>query len=300
MSTLENIEEFEPQSRTGAILYTLLGAPTLVKIALGWLLIVFFVAATAQWIIPFDYQATSLLSRLLPPGATDLKGALHILGTDHLGRDVLSRVFVSIQITMLVAVFGTFFGAFVGSAIGLVAARFRGIVDDIIMVLVDFQASLPFVIIALSVIAVMGTGNMLLFILLVGLQGWERYARIARGLTLSAINHGYATSIRQLGAGTLRVYLRHILPNILAALIVQVTINFPETVILEASMSFLGVGIQPPNTSLGNLLSYGRDYLLNAWWMAGIPGFTIFFTTLSMSTVGDWLRDELDPTTMSA
>ncbi|MCV0425075.1 MAG: ABC transporter permease [Roseibium sp.] len=156
---------------------------------------------------------------------------------------------------------------------------------------------MPFVIIALSVIAVTGTGNLLLFVLLVGFQGWERYARISRGLTLAAVNHGYAASVRLLGVGTLRVYLRHILPNILAALIVQVSINFPETVILETSMSFLGVGIQPPNTSLGNLLSYGRDYLLNAWWIAGLPGLTIFLTTLSMSIVGDWLRDVLDPTT---
>jgi peptide/nickel transport system permease protein len=191
------------------------------------------------------------------------------------------------------------FGAIVGSAIGFIAARFRGIVDDLIMVLVDFQASMPFVIIALSVIAVTGTGNLLLFVLLVGFQGWERYARITRGMTLAAVNHGYASALSLLGAGTLRVYLRHILPNIAAALIVQITINFPETVLLETSMSFLGVGIQPPNTSLGNLLSYGRDYLLNAWWIAAVPGFAIFFTTLAMSIIGDWLRDTLDPTTRS-
>ena len=250
--------------------------------------------------MPYDYQATSLLSRLLPPGSTGNSGGFHLFGTDHLGRDVLSRLFASIQLTMLVAVFGTLFGAVVGSCIGFVAARFRGWVDDFIMVLVDFQASMPFVIIALSVIAVVGTGNMLLFILMVGFQGWERYARISRGMTLSAVNHGYAASVRLLGGGTFRVYFRHILPNILAALIVQVSINFPETVILETSMSFLGVGIQPPNTSLGNLLSFGRDYLLNAWWIAGVPGCTIFFTTLSMSIVGDWLRDELDPTTANS
>lgn len=163
------------------------------------------------------------------------------------------------------------------------------------MVLVDVQASIPFVIIALSVIAVMGVSNMLLFILLVGFQGWERYARISREMKLPAVNHGIAASIRLLDACTLRVYLKHIL----AALVARVFINFPETAILETSMTFLGVGIQPSNTSLDNLQSYGRDYLLNAWWIAGVPGCTIFFTTLFMSIVGDWLRDVLDPTTNS-
>ncbi|MDE0303949.1 MAG: ABC transporter permease [Albidovulum sp.] len=299
MAFAEATETIERRSGLRTVLARVSVAPLIVKMAMAWLILVLFIAVTAHWIMPYDYQQTALLSRLLPPGATGPAGDFHILGTDHLGRDLLSRLFSSIQLTMLVAVFGTVFGAIVGSCIGFVAARFRGWVDDIIMVLVDFQASMPFVIIALSVIAVMGTGNMLLFILLVGFQGWERYARISRGMTLSAVNHGYAASIRLLGAGTMRVYLRHILPNILAALVVQVSINFPETVILETSMSFLGVGIQPPNTSLGNLLSYGRDYLLNAWWIAGVPGCAIFFTTLSMSVVGDWLRDELDPTTSS-
>jgi len=297
MSQTDIAEQFEPHSKLKATHAAIAASPKLVKVALFWLLLIIFVAITARWIMPYDFKATSLLSRLLPPGATATDGNFHLLGTDHLGRDVLSRLFTSIQLTMSVAVFGTLFGAVVGSSIGFVAARFRGWVDDVIMVFVDFQASMPFVIIALSVIAVTGTGSLLLFVLLVGFQGWERYARISRGLTLSAVNHGYAASVRLLGGGTMRVYLLHILPNIMAALIVQVSINFPETIILETSMSFLGVGIQPPNTSLGNLLSYGRDYLLNAWWIAGVPGMTIFLTTLSMSIVGDWLRDALDPTT---
>ena len=300
MMIMDSVDYGKQRSGIHVAAATVLTSPLLVKLAMLWLVVILFIAVTAGWIMPYDYQQTALLSRLLPPGASGHAGDFHLLGTDHLGRDILSRLFASIQLTMLVAVFGTVIGAVVGSCIGFVAARLRGWVDDIIMVLVDFQASMPFVIIALSVIAVLGTGNMLLFILLVGFQGWERYARISRGMTLSAVNHGYAASIRLLGAGTMRVYLRHILPNILAALVVQVSINFPETVILETSMSFLGVGIQPPNSSLGNMLSYGRDYLLNAWWIAGIPGCAIFFTTLSMSIVGDWLRDVLDPTTSSS
>ena len=159
--------EFRRRSATQTAVTYVIASPTVVKLAMLWLAVILFIAVTARWIMPYDYQQTALLSRLLPPGATGTSGDFHLLGTDHLGRDLLSRLFSSIQLTMLVAVFGTFFGAVVGSAIGLVAARFRGWVDDIIMVLVDFQASMPFVIIALSVIAVMGTGNMLLFILLV-------------------------------------------------------------------------------------------------------------------------------------
>ena len=237
MAYADASEAFERRSSAQVAIAHVVASPVIVKLAMLWLVMILFIAVTARWIMPYDYQQTALLSRLLPPGATGMSGDFHLLGTDHLGRDLLSRLFSSIQLTMLVAVFGTFFGAVVGSCIGFVAARFRGWVDDVIMVLVDFQASMPFVIIALSVIAVMGTGNMLLFILLVGFQGWERYARISRGMTLSAVNHGYAAAIRLLGAGTMRVYLRHILPNILAALVVQVSINFPETVILETSMS---------------------------------------------------------------
>lgn len=296
MAQIEIATPIAPETGRGSAWTAVWSAPVLVKIALSWLVIIVLIAVTAQWIMPYSPEATSLLSRLEPPGAIDLSGRFHLLGTDHLGRDLFSRLLSAIQLTMSVAVFGTLFGALVGSSIGFVAARFRGWVDDVIMVFVDFQASMPFVIIALSVIAVTGTGNLMLFVLLVGFQGWERYARITRGLTLSAVNHGYAGALRLLGAGTFRVYLRHILPNIAAAIIVQITINFPETILLETSMSFLGVGIQPPNTSLGNLLSYGRDYLLNAWWIAGVPGCAIFLTTLSMSIVGDWLRDVLDPT----
>ncbi len=267
----------------------------LVLLALIWLLFILIVAIFAPWVAPMDYQEIDLLARLAPP-SWSARG-FHLLGTDHLGRDLASRLVMAVQLSMLVAIFGTVIGAIIGVTIGFVAARFRGWVDDLVMVFVDFQASMPFVIIALAVLAVTGTGNMLLFILLIGFQGWEKYARITRGMTLSAVNHGYALSVRLLGGGTLRVYLRHILPNIFAGLIVQMSINFPETVILETSMSFLGVGIQPPNASLGNLLSYGRDYLLNAWWIAVAPGVVIFLTTLSMSIVGDWLRDELDPVT---
>jgi peptide/nickel transport system permease protein len=129
-----------------------------------------------------------------------------------------------------------------------------------------------------------------------GIYGWERYARIVRGLALSARSHGYAVSMQVLGATPARIYLRHILPNVASAIIVNMTLNFPETILVETSLSFLGMGIQPPLTSLGNMVGFGRDYLLTAWWIVVLPSIVIFVTSLAFSLLGDWLRDELDPT----
>jgi peptide/nickel transport system permease protein len=161
--------------------------------------------------------------------------------------------------------------------------------------LIDFQASMPFLIIALAVLAFFGN-NLALFVMLMGLNSWERYARIARGLTLSANEQGYAAAVRQLGASNLRVYGLHVLPNIASTLIVSMTITFPETILLESGLSFLGLGVQPPLTSLGNMVGYGREYLTRAPWIMLSPAAVIVLSTLSISIVGDWLRDRLDPT----
>lgn len=268
--------------------------PPLVRLAAGWLSAVLIVAVFAGFLAPYDYTSMDLRNRLAPPLLMGGDWA-HPLGTDHLGRDLLSRLLHSIRMSFFVALLGTVIGAVFGTVMGFVAARFRGLVDEVIMVMVDTQASIPFMIIALSVLAFFGN-SFTLFLVVVGFQGWERYCRISRGLALSAMTHGYAVAVRTLGAGSLWVYGRHILPNVASALVVQMTLNFPETILLETSLSFLGLGIQPPMTSLGNMLGYGRDYLLDAWWIAVAPGLAIFFTTLAMSVVGDWVRDRLDPT----
>lgn len=137
---------------------------------------------------------------------------------------------------------------------------------------------------------------MMLLVCLMGLYGWERYARIARGLAISAGSQGYAAAVTQLGATQRWVYLRHILPNIASTLIVSMTLTFPEIILLESSLSFLGLGVQPPQSSLGNMVGYGREYLTSAPWIMLAPAFIIMFTTLSISILGDWLRDKLDPT----
>ena len=269
--------------------------PPLVMIAGLWLLVMIAIAILATQLAPYDYAKMNLYSRLQPPIWLEGGKWDHFFGTDDLGRDVLSRLIFSIRMSLLVAFLGTIIGAVFGTSVGFIAAHFRGWVDDFVMMCIDFQASLPFMIIALAVLAFFGN-SLFLFIALMGIYGWERYARITRALALSASTHGYAVAANTLGATPLRIYGRHILPNIASALIVNMTLNFPGTVLMETSLSFLGLGIQPPLTSLGNMLGFGRDYLTTAWWIAVLPGMTIFFATLAMSLLGDWVRDRLDPT----
>jgi peptide/nickel transport system permease protein len=269
--------------------------PPLVMMAGLWLLAMIGIALLATQLAPYDYAKMDLYSRLQPPIWLEGGKWNHLFGTDDLGRDVLSRLIFSIRMSLLVAFLGTIIGAVFGTSVGFIAAHFRGWVDDFVMMCIDFQASLPFMVIALAVLAFFGN-SLFLVIALMGIYGWERYARITRGLALSASTHGYAVAVSTLGATPLRIYGRHILPNIASALIVNMTLNFPGTVLMETSLSFLGLGIQPPLTSLGNMLGFGRDYLTTAWWIAVLPGMTIFFATLAMSLLGDWVRDRLDPT----
>jgi len=269
--------------------------PATILISTIWIIFMLLVALLADFITPYDFKYMDLLGRLKPPVWMAGGEWAHLFGTDHLGRDVLSRIIVSIRISLFVALLGTLIGAVLGTTLGFAAAHFRGRVDDLIMILIDFQAAIPFLILALAVLAFF-ENSFLLFVLVMGIYGWERYARIVRGLALSASNSGYAVAVRVLGASPARIYLRHILPNMASAIIVNMTLNFPETILVETSLSFLGLGIQPPLTSLGNMVGFGRDYLLTAWWIVLFPSIVIFITSLAFSLLGDWLRDQLDPT----
>ena len=268
--------------------------PALVIAAAGWLVAMLAVALLADVVSPYAYTALDLRNRLSPPIGFD-GSWLHPLGTDELGRDVLSRLIYSIRTSLLIAFGATIIGAAIGTTLGFLAAHFRGLVEQAVLALVDFSASLPFLILALSVLAFFGN-SMVLLVCLLGLHAWERYARIARGLALSAGAQGYAMAVRQLGATPWRIYGRHVLPNIASTLIVSMTLAFPEIILLESGLSFLGLGVQPPETSLGSMVGYGREYLTRAPWILLAPSAVIVFTTLSVSLIGDWLRDRLDPT----
>ncbi|OJB12970.1 peptide ABC transporter permease [Burkholderia ubonensis] len=268
--------------------------PASVGVAILWIAAMIVLALLADKLMPFDFSAIDLRNRLAPPvgfGGT----ATHWLGTDELGRDMLSRLLLSIRMSIMIAFGATIIGAAIGTILGFVAAHFRGPIESLVLILVDFQASMPFLILALAVLAFVGN-SLTIFVLLLSLYGWERYARIARGLALRAQGEGYAAAVWQLGAHPLRIYVRHILPNIASTLIVSMTLAFPEIMLVESGLSFLGLGVQPPMTSLGAMIGYGRDYLTHAPWILLSPSLVISLTALAISIVGDWLRDRLDTT----
>lgn len=268
-------------------------SPT-VSLAIGWLLLMLVLALLADVLSPHVYTDLNLRNRLSPP--VGLGGSwAHPLGTDELGRDVLSRLLASIRISLLIAFGATIIGALIGVSLGFLAAHFRGFVEQVVLALVDFSASIPFLILALAMLAFFGN-SLVLFVCLLGLHAWERYARIARGLAISGSLQGYAAAVRQLGASPMRLYGRHVLPNIASTLIVSMTLAFPEIILLESGLSFLGLGVQPPNTSLGNMVGFGREHITDAPWIMLAPAFVITVTTLSVSLLGDWMRDRMDPT----
>lgn len=254
------------------------------------LAILFTGGLLAPWIAPYGLEDMDLMARLVAP----FTSSAHILGTDELGRDILTRLLYSLRLSFVLAVCGTLIGAVLGTALGFLAARFGGVVDDLVNVGVDFTASLPFIILALTILAFLGT-DVKVIIVIMAFYGWDRYAKLSRNLARSAYTEGYAGALEGLGLPTRRILLKHILPNIASALVVNMTLNFPGMILLETSLSFLGVGVQPPMSSLGTMLGFGRDYLTTAWWIAVVPGVAIVISTLSMSVLGDWVQQKLEP-----
>jgi peptide/nickel transport system permease protein len=267
--------------------------PLAARLCIAWLAAIVLAAIAAPWIAPHGYAAQFPLNRLLPPSFIEGGEAQFLLGTDHLGRCVASRTLYAIRFSLLVALGGTAIGAVVGTALGLLAGQLRGRVDEAVMAMVDVFASIPFIIFALSVVAFAGA-DFVVFLIVVGLAGWERYARLARALVLDANTRGYAEAARNLGVPGHVIVARHLAPNIAGPLLVQVTINFPDTILLETGLSFLGLGVQPPLTSLGLMVSEAKDYLALTIWPTVPPAIAIMLTTLAVSLLGDHLRDRTD------
>lgn len=262
-----------------------------VLIAAVWMLICLSLIIVLPLFIKLDISAINLTARLSPPVGFGGSWA-HPLGTDDLGRDVLSRLVASLQTSLAIALGATIISAVIGTTIGILAAHLGGWVDQVVVGAVDAQVSVPFIIISLTLTAIFGN-NLTLFIFILGLFGWERYTRLARAMTMASRGRGYVLAMTTLGFSWPRIYIRHVLPNIASTLLVTATITFPEVILLETSLSFLGVGIQPPMTSLGNMLGFGRSYLLTGWWIAVVPGLAIFFCALAVSVIGDWTRSEV-------
>lgn len=267
--------------------------PPLILASFAVVAILILCAAFAGPLAPHDIAQVDLLNRFRPPA---LLGGdwRHPLGTDSLGRDILSLVLRGIQVSMMIAAIGTVGGAIFGSALGFLAAWVGGWVDNLIGVLIDFQATIPNLILALALLAALPGASFALFVVIMIIYGWEQYARLARAIGLSAKSQPYVQAQQVLGAGAVRIVARSILPNAMAVLLVNMSINFPRTILVESTLSFLGIGIQPPDTSLGVLIGQGRDQLYNAPWVALAPGAVILLATISISLLGDWARDLVD------
>lgn len=261
--------------------------------ALTLALVVLF-AAFGPLLVPYAPDASSLLNRNRPPAFLGGDWS-HPLGTDGLGRDLVARLALGTRISIGLALVGTIVGMVLGTGLGLLAARGHRIVDATVLAFVDIQASIPFLILALAALAIFGN-SLALFVAILGIYGWESYARLVRSSALTAHALSFVDAARAIGVSPLAIDRRHVLPTVANVVIVQATLNFPQTILLETGLSFLGLGIQPPLTSLGQLLGDGRDSLVRAPWLALMPGALIFATTLSVSLLGDALRDRLDPT----
>jgi peptide/nickel transport system permease protein len=261
----------------------------------GFVLLLVVMAVAAPLLAPHDPVRQSLRARLAAPTLSAADGKAHLLGTDHLGRDVLSRVIFGARVSLLVGFAAVLVGGIVGAALGLLAGFRRGWTDTVIMTLADAQLAFPFILLAIGIIAVLGPSFPTL-ILVVGLSGWVAYARIIRAQVLVLRSREFVDAIHGLGGSVARIVLRHILPNVVSSLVVVATLELARAIVLEATLSFLGLGIQPPTPSWGGMVHEGREYLDSAWWISTAPGLVLMAASLVVSRTGDWLRDLLDPT----
>jgi peptide/nickel transport system permease protein len=251
-------------------------------------------AVLAPALAPADPARNDLLARLTPPAWMDGGRWDHPLGTDTLGRDVVSRLLYGARVSLVVGFSAVILAGALGVTLGLVSGYYGGRLDDLLMRLGDVQLAFPALVLAIAVLAVVGSGlgNV---VLVLGVTGWVTYARIARGETLSLRHREFVEGARALGARDTAILWRHVLPNVLPSITVVATFSVARTIIAEASLSFLGLGIPPPAPSWGAMLDEGRNYLTTGWWLALFPGLAILGVVLGINIVGDWLRDTLDP-----
>lgn len=253
------------------------------------ILSVVVVAITAPFISPFDPLKQNLELRLKPPGWQEVSGT-HWLGTDHLGRDIASRIIYGSRISLIISLSAVFIATILGITIGLITGYFRGRIDNIFMRLADIQLAFPFILLIIAVVAVLGP-NMRNIILVLGITGWVVYARIVRSEALSLREREFITAAKALGCSNFRIIFSHFLPNVAPSCIVIATLEIARMILVESGLSFLGLGIQPPTPCWGGALADGRIYLFTSWWLAAFPGMALMLTILGVNLTGDWIRD---------
>lgn len=272
-----------------AVLRNRLGLVAVVVLALMVLIAVF-----APLIAPYDPGAQDLLVRLRPPAWTAAGDSSHLLGTDQLGRDILSRLFYGARISLLVGACAALLAGVVGSVIGLVAGFLGGWFDRILMRLADIQLAFPSILLALAIVGFLGSG-LWYVVLVLGFTGWVSYARVIRSEVLSLRTRDYVTEARAIGVGDLTIMRRHLLPNVMAPLATIGTLHVAAAIVAEASLSYLGLGVPKQTVTWGGMLSDGQLYLGTSWWVAVFPGLALMITALAVNITGDVLRDVADP-----
>jgi peptide/nickel transport system permease protein len=257
------------------------------------LIILTIIAILAPWIAPHDPYAQSLMTRMEPP--VFMGGTWeHPLGTDHLGRDYLSRLIYGARISLLIGAVAALISGVIGTAMGVAAGYFGGKVDAVVTFLINVRLAMPVVLVALAVVAILG-GSLQVVIGVLGLLLWDRFAVVMRASTMQVRRREYVAAAQVIGASTPRILLSEIMPNIANNLIVVVTLEMAHAILLEAALSFLGLGVQPPTPSWGLMVSEGKNMMLFEPWLVLIPGAVLFVLVLAINLMGDGLRDALDP-----
>jgi peptide/nickel transport system permease protein len=258
------------------------------------LLVVVGSAIAAPWVAPHDPAKQSLIRRFTPPVWAPGGNASYLLGTDQVGRDILSRIIHGARISLLVGMAAVVVSVFVGVALGLLSGYRGGRVDTVIMTVVDVTLSFPQLLLALAFVAALGP-SLVTIIVVLGLTGWERYARVVRAEVLALREKDFIEAARAMGVGATRTLVRHLLPNTFSSIIVLSTLQVAQAILQEAALSFLGVGSGRTYPTWGQMIALGRDFVSVAWWLPTFPGLAILLTVLAINLVGDRLRDALDP-----
>ena len=261
----------------------------------AFLLLLVVGAACAPVLTHYDPTVSEVTQRLLPPAWMHGGSRLHLLGTDQLGRDVFTRLIYGSRISLIVGVTTVAMSSVLGSGLGLLAGYYEGTLGTVLMRIADIQLAFPFLLLAIAIAAVLGVG-LLNVILILGIAGWVSFGRLTRGQVLSIKRKDYVEAARAVGAAETSTIVRHILPNVITPIIVIATATVANNIVVEASLTFLGLGVQPDLPSWGNMLASSRDYLNVGWWMSVFPGLALTLTVLTVNLLGDWLRDYLDPT----
>jgi peptide/nickel transport system permease protein len=248
----------------------------------------------APWLSPADPQAQSLRNRFRPPVWEEGGSWQRPLGTDRLGRDLLSRIVWGARVSLAAGVLTVFVASAIGAAVGLVAGYYGGRVDAALMRVTDATMAFPVILLALILAVTVGP-SFVNVVIAVAVVLWARYARVIRGQVLTLMELDFVAQARLAGAGAWRVITRHLVPNTLNTLVVLVTLQVGYVIIVEASLSFLGAGIPPPTPAWGSMIAEGREFVTSAWWVSGFPGLAILLVVLAFNLLGDWLRDTLDP-----